>query len=76
MKKTTDPFSAIRGPSPSVVAEMFGTSVDRVRQQYRTNSAQLRKMANKAASTGKPINGYSAESLFKLAESALAKSKE
>jgi len=76
MKPITDPFSAIRGPSPSVVAAMFGTTVDRVRAQYRRNAAQLAEMADKATATGKPVNGYSAESLRKLAASAIAKSNE
>ena len=71
-----DPFSAIRGPSPSVVASMFGVPVERVRQQYARNARQLRDMASKALATGKPCRGYSAGDLNRLAMSAEQKAKE
>ena len=72
----SDPFSAIRGPSPTVVAAMFGVPAERVRTQYLRNAAQLEAMAAKSESIGRPVNGYSAENLRKLAASAKAKANE
>lgn len=43
----------------------------RVRETYRLNAAQLRKMAQRAETTGRKVNGYTAEQLneraFKMA---------
>lgn len=72
----SDPFSAIRGPSPTVVAAMFGVPAERVRAQYLRNAEQLSAMAAKAESTGKLVNGYTAESLRLHAASAKAKANE
>jgi hypothetical protein len=72
----TDPFSAVRGPSPTVVSKMFGVPVENVRVKYLRNAAQLEAMAAKAEATGKPVNGYTAESLRKHAASAKAKANQ
>lgn len=72
----SDPFSAVRGPSPSVVAKMFGANVENVRAQYRKNAAQLESMADEAEKSGKKVNGYAAGDLRRLAKSALEKANQ
>jgi hypothetical protein len=55
---------------------MFGVPVENVRVKYLRNAAQLEAMAAKAEATGKPVNGYTAESLRKHAASAKAKANQ
>jgi len=55
---------------------MFGVPVERVRTQYIRNAEQLEAMATKAESTGKTVNGYTAESLRRHAASAKAKAAQ
>lgn len=76
MNAKSDPFSAVRGPSPSVVAAMFGCPVENVRAQYRKNAAQLEAMASEAEKSGKKVNGYTAGDLRRLAKSALEKANQ
>lgn len=50
-------------PTPEQVAKMFGVSVERIKEQYLANAQGLEKMYNKAITTGKKVNGYTAEQL-------------
>lgn len=45
----------------------FGGTEKRLRQTYILNAAQLRKMGEKAQSTGRKVNGYTAEQLHERA---------
>ena len=53
-------------PSPIVrtyadkvkIAQRFGVSVERLNEQYLSNSQQMLKMSEKAFATGKKVNGY------------------
>jgi hypothetical protein len=65
-----------RPRGPSEVAAIFNCPVENVRAQYLRNAAQLEAMAAKTEATGKPVNGYTAESLRKHAASAKAKANE
>lgn len=44
-------------------ANLFGVSVDRIKQQYAENTKGLKKMLDKAKISGKKVNGYSADQL-------------
>lgn len=56
-------------------AELFGVSEERIKQQYAENAKGLQNMLHKAVSTGKKVNGYTAEQLAELHSEFLAKSK-
>lgn len=44
-----------------VVANLFGTSPDRVREQYRKNARQLRTLEKQARALGGKYRGYAAD---------------
>jgi hypothetical protein len=56
-------------PSLNHVSLLFGTTPDRIRDQYRKNSLQLATMAEKArdSKTGKH-NGYTEAELIRLSD--------
>ncbi len=45
------------------IATHFACTEDRVRETYRLNAAQMRRMAEKAAKTSRKVNGYTTEQL-------------
>lgn len=51
------------------IANLFGCSEARVREQFRRNSAHLTAMAEQAERTGRKINGFTA---IELREKAAA----
>lgn len=61
-------------PSPEQIAAMFGCTVSQVRAQFAANAKQLAKMAEKAESLGRKVNGYTATELRARAAAAAAKS--
>jgi hypothetical protein len=52
--------------TPEQSAKMFGVSIERIKEQYLANAQGLEKMYLKAVSTGKKVNGYTAEQLDKM----------
>lgn len=47
--------------SAAQAANILGWPLDRIKEQYKSNAAQMRKMAEKAHKTGKKVNGATAE---------------
>lgn len=43
------------------LAAMFNVSETRIKQQYADNAAVIKKQLDKALSTGKKVDGYTAE---------------
>lgn len=60
----------------SEIARQFGCTPDQVRAQFAKNADQMAKMAEKARSTTRKVNGYTAEQLYTKAEQAKARSLE
>lgn len=61
--------------SLKVASTLFNVTTDKIKAQYLKNAKDLQKMYDKAVSTGKKVNGYTASQLlemkdryFKLAE--------
>jgi ribosome-binding protein aMBF1 (putative translation factor) len=52
--------------TPEEVAQMFGVSIDRIKQQHRDNAKALQSMYDKAVKTGKKVNGYTAAQLAEM----------
>lgn len=52
--------------TPSQIAQFFGVSVERLKEQYLENAKGLEQMHKKAVSTGKKVSGYTAEQLEKM----------
>jgi len=52
--------------TPEQAAKMFGVSVERIKEQYAYNAEGLEQMHKKAVSTGKKVNGYTADQLEKM----------
>lgn len=69
-------LAAQHGPSPAVVAAMFGVSETGVREAYARNAKQLRGMAEKAIQTGQKVRGFTGEQLKRMAESAAQKATQ
>jgi hypothetical protein len=47
-------------------AKFFGVSVERIKAQYLENAKGLEEMYVKAVTTGKKVNGYTADQLYEL----------
>jgi hypothetical protein len=58
------------------IAQRFGCTVAQVKAQHRRNAEGLLGMADKAARTGKRVNGYTAEQLQRMAERSAARGAE
>lgn len=52
--------------TPQQAAKIFNVSVDRIKEQYKANAEILDRMYKKSVSTGKKVNGYTADQLFKM----------
>ena len=70
MKQTANPVK----PDAIRSAKMFGCSVEQAKRLFAQNAQSMTQMANKAASTGKKVNGYSEADLRKSASEYLAAS--
>lgn len=55
------------------IADMFGTTPERVRMQFSKNGKQLARMAKQAKT--RKVNGYTRQELLKMANEAFEKSK-
>lgn len=55
-------------------AQIFGCSIDSIREQYAKNAKGLRTMADKAQKTGKKVNGYTFAQLDEMAKEYLQRS--
>lgn len=62
-------------PTAPTVARLFRCTVEQVKSQYARNAAQLRRMADKAAASGRKVNGYTAEQLAAHAARASERSE-
>ena len=47
-------------------AEMFGVSIQRIKDQYLANAKGLQQMLDKAVKTGKKVNNYTKEQLKEM----------
>ena len=54
--------------TPEQIAQMFNVPVQNVKDHLKENGKQLRSMEAKAKSTGKKVNGYTANQLNTLAK--------
>lgn len=52
--------------TPEMVAQVMGCTVEQLRNQHARNANQLAGMLHKAVTTGKKVNGYTADELRKL----------
>ena len=52
------------------IAKMFGCTEEQAKAQYARNAAQLAEMEAKAASTGRKVNGFTAQQLADLRKKA------
>lgn len=66
-------LAAQHGPSPEVVAAMFGVPVAGVREAYARNAKQLQDMAEQSTRTGRKVRGFTGEQLSRMATSAAQK---
>lgn len=65
----TDKFTTMAHPkkyTPEEAAQLFGVSIERIKEQYLDNAKTFEKMYNKAIATGKKVNNYTAEQLEQL----------
>jgi len=56
-----------------MIAKVMRCSVPQLRSQYAKNSAQLATMLHKAVTTGRKVNGYTADELRVMQSNAQAK---
>lgn len=68
----TNERTVVRRPTTEEVAAMFKATPEQVRAQYAANAIQLKGMADKAALTGRKVNGYTEAQLRQLAAVAEA----
>ena len=52
--------------TPEEAAQLFGVSIERIKEKYLDNAKTFEKMYNKAIATGKKVNNYTAEQLEQL----------
>ena len=52
--------------TPEMIAKVMGCTVEQLTSQYAKNAAQLAVMLHKAVTTGRKVNGYTAEQLREL----------
>ena len=69
-------LAAQHGPSPAVVAAMFGCTEASVREAYARNAKQLLGMAEQANRMGRKLRGYTGEQLQRMSESAAQKATQ
>ena len=61
-------------PNPAQIAGLLGCTEAQIRAQFAQNAKQLAAMADKAKTTGRKVNGYTAEELRSSADEAASKS--
>lgn len=57
------------------ICRQYGITMERLNEQYAANANDLKKMMDKALSTGKKVNGYTADQLKERYETYLDLSK-
>lgn len=55
-------------PNAERSAALFGCTVDQAKRQFSRNAASLKIMADRAAKSGKKVNGYTEKELRESAE--------